>query len=244
MNDWKRIWESRKDNLANVDRENYREVFAELKRIDGFDLNGGVSVDSQIRQHENLKAALNLSAGETVFEVGCGSGANLYLFARNGFEVGGLDYSATMIDIAKKVLPAASELICAGAEDLPTDKKFDAVFSNGVFIYFDDLPYAERVLEKMLLKSRRAVAVLDIYDKAFEEVHMNHRRQTIENYDERYKDLPKLFYPRSFFEDFAARHDLSIRFAKNELENYGNAPFTYHCFMERRNFNGKNTGVD
>ena len=63
MNNWKKIWESRKDNLGSVDPENYREVFAELKRIDGFDLNGGVSLDSQIRQHENLKTALNLSAG-------------------------------------------------------------------------------------------------------------------------------------------------------------------------------------
>ena len=235
MNNWKKIWESRKDNLANVDKENYREVFAELARIDGYDLNGGATTESLLKQYENLKVALKLSAGETVFEVGCGSGANLYLFARDGFEVGGLDYSATMIDIAKKILPAASELICAGAENLPTDKNFDAVFANSVFAYFYDLPYAERVLEKMLLKSRRAVAVLDIYDKAFEEELIAERRRTIENYDERYKDLPKLFYPRSFFKDFAARHDLSIRFAKNELENYGNAPFTYHCFMERRN---------
>ena len=234
MNNWKKIWESRKDNLANIDKENYREVFAELKRIDGFDLNGGVTVDSQLIQHKNLKAALNLSAGETVFEVGCGSGANLYLFARDGFEVGGLDYSATLIDIAKKILPDATELICAGADELPTDKKYDAVFSNSVFQYFNDLVYAEPVLEKMFIKSRRSIAVLDVYDKAFEEELTAERRRTIENYDERYKDLPKIFYPRSFFEDFAARHDLSIRFAKNELENYGNAPFTYHCFMERR----------
>lgn len=235
MNDWKRIWESREDNLSNVDRENYREVFAELKRIDGFDIGGGASVDSQIRQHENLKAALNLSEGETIFEVGCGAGANLYLFARDSFEVGGLDYSATLLDIAKKVLHAASELICAGADELPTDKKFDAVFANSVFAYFVNLDYAENVLEKMLAKTRRAVAVLDVYDKAFEDELMAERRRTIENYDERYKNLPKLFYPRRFFEDFANRHDLTFHFAKNELENYGNAPFTYHCFMERGN---------
>lgn len=234
MNNWKKIWESRQDTLGNIDEKNYRAVFAELKKIDGFDINGGASADSQICQHENLKAALNLSEGETVFEVGCGAGANLYLFARDGFEVGGLDYSATIIDIAKKILPDTTELICAGADELPTDKKFDAVFSNSVFAYFDDIDYAERVLEKMLIKSRRAVAVLDIYDKDFEENLLAERRRTIENYDERYKDLPKLFYPRSFFKKFASRYDLSIRFEKNELEGYVNAPFTYHCFMERR----------
>ena len=235
MNNWKKIWESRKDNLDKIDKENYREVFAELKRIDGYDLNGGATTESLLKQYENLKVALKLSAGETVFEVGCGAGAQLFLFARDGFEIGGLDYSSTQIAIAKKVLPAASELICAGAEDLPTDKKYDAVFSNSVFQYFNDLAYAEHVLEKMFLKSRRSIAVLDVYDKAFEEELIAERRRTIENYDERYKGLPKIFYPRSFFEDFAARHDLSIHFAKNELENYGNAPYTYHVFMERRN---------
>ena len=235
MNKWKKIWESRKDTLGNIDKKDYREIFAKLAKIDGYDLNGGATAESLIKQYETLKATLNLSAGQNIFEVGCGAGAQLYLFARDGFEVGGLDYSATLIDIAKKVLPDTTELICAGANELPTNKKYDAVFSNGVFIYFDDLPYAERVLEKMLKKSRRAVAVLDIYDKELEEIHMNHRRQTIENYDERYKDLPKLFYPRSFFKKFASRYDLSIRFEKNELENYVNAPFTYHCFMERKN---------
>ena len=236
MNNWKKIWENRKDTLGNVNTADYREVFIELKRIDGFDVNDGPSVESLLRQYENTKTALfSSSGGDNAFEVGCGAGANLYLLARDGFEVGGLDYSSTLIDIAKRVIPAdkLSEIICAGADELPVDKKYDVVFSDSIFIYFDDLSYAERVLEKMLLKSRRAVAVLDIYDKAFEEECIAYRRQEIADYDERYKDLPKLFYPRSFFEDFAARHSLSIRFAKNELKNYVNAPFTYHCFMER-----------
>ena len=234
VNNWHRIWSNRKDTLANVDAKNFHAVFAELKRIDGFDLNGGVTAESLIRQHENLSDALNLTGGG-VFEVGCGAGAHLYLFARDGFTVGGLDYSAALIDIAKKVLPAekVSELICAGADELPTAKTFDAVISNSVFSYFDDLDYARRVLEKMFIKSRRSIAVLDIFDADFETELMAERRRTIANYDELYKDLPKKFYPRKFFEDFAARHGLKISFAANELENYVNAPFTYHCFMEK-----------
>ena len=236
MNNWQQIWNNRKDTLATVDAKNFRAVFAELKHIDGFDLNGGADVESLIRQHENLSDALNLSAGQTVFEVGCGAGANLYLFARDGFTVGGLDYSATLLDIARKVLPAEkiSELICAEADELPTTKIYDAVFSNSVFAYFDDLDYARRVLEKMLLKSRRTIAVLDVYDADFEAELTAERRRTIANYDERYKDLPKLFYPRKFFEDFAAHHALKISFAANELNDYVNAPFTYHCFMHGR----------
>lgn len=157
------------------------------------------------------------------------------MFARDGYTVGGLDYSAALIDIAKKVLPAENvrELICAGAAEVPTDKKYDAVISIGVFTYFDDVAYAERVLEKMLSKSLHTVAVLDIYDKAFEAELLAERRRSIENYDERYRGLSKLFLPRSFFEDFAARHALKIRFDKYKTTDYVNAAYTYHCFMER-----------
>ena len=237
MNNWKKIWDNRKDSLDGVNKKNFRAVFAELKRIDGFDSTGLTTtlIDSMIRQHENLSAALKLATDENIFEVGCGAGANLYLFARDGYEVGGLDYSATLIDIAKKILPAekVSELICAGADDLPTEKIFDVVFSNSVFGYFDNIDYAERVLEKMFLKSRRAVVVQDVYDAAFEAELTAHRRRTIENYDERYKDLPKLFFSQKFFEDFAARHELKISFVKNDLADYVNTPFTYHCLMEK-----------
>ncbi len=237
MNNWKQIWDARKDTLDNVDMKNFREVFAELKRIDGYDSAEltATLVESFIYQHEKLSDALNLSAGQTVFEVGCGAGANLYLFARDGYTVGGLDYSSALIDIARKVLPAekVSELICAGADELPTEKIYDTVVSIGVFGYFDDFDYARRVLEKMLLKSRRAIAVLDVYDAATEADHLAYRRRTIENYDERYKDLHKIFYPKTFFEDFAARYGLKISFAANDLKDYVNGQFTYNCFMEK-----------
>ena len=237
MNNWKQIWDSRKDTLNNVDTNDFRALLMELMRINGYDSAKltATLVESFIYRQEKLSATLKLSAGQTVFEVGCGAGANLYLFARDGYTVGGLDYSSTLIDIAHKVLPAekVSELICAGADELPTEKIYDAVVSIGVFGYFDDFDYARRVLEKMLLKSRRAIAVLDVYDAATEADHLAYRRRTIENYDERYKDLHKLFYPKTFFEDFVARHNLSIRFTANDLKDYVNGQFTYNCFMEK-----------
>ncbi len=237
MNKWQQIWNKRKDNLENVDVKNPRAVFAELIRLDGYDSAG---ITSELlsyfeHQYDYLKAALKCIGGGCIFEVGCGAGAWLYLFARDGYTIGGLDYSSALIDIAKKILPAdkLSEIICAGADELPTDKKYDAVISTGVFSYFDDLAYAERVLEKMLDKSLRAVAVLDIYDKAFEDELLAERRRAIENYDERYRGLKKLFIPRTFFEEFAARHKLTVRFATNNRGGYVNAPYTYHCFMEK-----------
>lgn len=50
----------------------------------------------------------------SLFEVGCGYGANLYLFYKDGIRVGGLDYSETLIDIMKGFLTkqALKEIIC------------------------------------------------------------------------------------------------------------------------------------
>lgn len=123
--------------------------------------------------------------------------------------------------------------MCAEADALPVELKYDAVFSWGVFYYFNDLDYAGRVLEKMIRKSKNTVAVLDVYDKALEAECMAYRRKNIQDYDERYKDLPKLFYPRSFFKDLADKYNMSIRFEKNNLKEYDNAPFTFHVYMKR-----------
>ena len=60
MNNWKKIWESRKDTLDGVDMTNYREVFIALKRINGFDVNGGPTADSLFRQYANTKKTFNL----------------------------------------------------------------------------------------------------------------------------------------------------------------------------------------
>ena len=41
-NKWKEIWEKRSDDFSNVDMSNPINIFMELKRIDGFDVIGGV----------------------------------------------------------------------------------------------------------------------------------------------------------------------------------------------------------
>lgn len=40
-NNWHEIWEKRQDKLSSIDMNNYTEVFAELKMINGFDVTGG-----------------------------------------------------------------------------------------------------------------------------------------------------------------------------------------------------------
>ena len=236
MNNWKHIWDKRQNGLADIDQTDIKVVFSELKRIDGFDLEGGLPIESLMRQYENTKRYLGLSAGDSVFEVGAGAGANLYLFAKDGFTVGALDYSENLLSILRQVIAsdALRECIAAEARNLPTDLEYDAVFANSVFAYFVNFDYAENVLTKMLAKTKRTLGVLDVYDAAKKEACLAYRRATIPDYDERYKDLPKLFYPQEFFVAFAKANNLDIRFADNELTDYGNSPFTYHCYLRRK----------
>ena len=168
---------------------------------------------------------------KSIFEVGCGCGANLYLFQRDGIKVGGIDYSSSEIEIAKGVLEAPKELICDEATNLSCEIMYDAILSNSVFSYFDGYDYAYEVLEKMYKKAEYSIGIIDIHDADKKDAFISYRKQVIENYEERYKDLPKFFYEKQFFLNFAETHNMSIRFSKPSMKEYWNNDYVYNCFM-------------
>lgn len=168
---------------------------------------------------------------KSVFEVGCGSGANLYLFAQEGVQVGGLDYSSSLLEIARAVLPPASDLICNEANRLPVEPQYDVTLSNSVFSYFYDFDYAKQVLERVCQKSRSAIGILDIHDAAKKEAFFEYRSRVTPDYQTRYRNLPKLFYPKSFFLDFAESHGMDVKFSSSNIEGYWNNEFVFHCFL-------------
>lgn len=199
-------------------------------------LEGGIPYESFLQQYHEMLEHLRISAPASAFEVGCGAGANLYLLWKDGFTVGGMDYSEALISILKRVFPegAMRECITDEALHLPAEKTYDVVFSNSVFSYFPDFQYAEAVLEKMLAKAKAALALLDVHDLEKKEDFLAYRRAHVENYDERYRDLPKLFYPKKFFEAFAKKHDLEIEFMPSAIPGYWNNEFIYHCYLHRK----------
>lgn len=235
-NKWKAIWNRRKTSREAL-RGAWQDVFLELKRCNGFDVvDGGIPLDSLLLQNARIIELLGLRKGESIFDVGCGAGANLYLFAREGLTVGGTDYAAALIEIAKEVLPEARELSCGEADAFDTAEKYDAAVSNSVFSYFPSEDFAARVLARMAEKVREggAIVLLDVHDKEREQAYHAYRRATIEDYEERYKGLDKYFYPRAFFEDFAKAHDMCIDFPEIPMEGYWNTPFVYHVLLQRK----------
>lgn len=237
---WKTIWEKREiDANAISDLDDIKNVFMELKRCDGFDvLAEGLSYEALYDQYLETKSRLFVKEDKyytekSVFEVGCGCGANLFLFERDGYKTGGADYSKQLIDIAAQVLNS-SDISCCEAKDIAETPQYDVCLSNSVFSYFPDYEYAWQVLSLMYDKARYSIGLIDIHDKARQHDFIEYRRRTVENYEERYKDLHKFFYEREFFEKFAANHDMDITFVESNMEGYWNNEFVFNCYLYKK----------
>ena len=239
---WQKIWSSKgsdttaRDILANHTTE---EIVTELKRLDGFD-SVGFQLPFEAYNHQYIQIRNELSFGslcthelKSVFEVGCGSGAELFLFQQDGIKTGGIDYSEQLIRIARGVIGEHNELICGEAVNTPTEIKYDGVFSNSVFSYFPNYDYAERVLELMYMKSNYSIGIIDVHDIKKHEAFMKYRAETVKDYGAKYKGLDKLFFSKEFFINFAEKHGLNIRFAYSDVPGYWNNEFAFDVFITR-----------
>ena len=231
---WRAVWNRRTSSNDRL-TGSWQDVLLELKRANGYDvMEGGLPLETFVGQDAQMRRLLHLAPGKSVFEVGCGAGANLYLMQRDSIMVGGMDYSPPLVDTARTVLPDALELSCGEADLMSAAQTYDAVFSAGVFSYFADTDYAHHVLTRMLEKSRGALGLLELHDVEREDAYHAFRRASIPDYDERYRGLDKLFYSRAFFEDFARQHDLTVTFPTVDMPGYWNTPFIFNCFMYRK----------
>lgn len=233
-NNWKNIWGKREISGYELDSDDINKLFLELKRADGFDVGGGeLSIDALLSQYEDIKQRLTKNAPKpvkSVYEFGCGSGANLLLFERDGFSCGGIDYSAPLTSIAGRVLKT-SDIKCDEAVNAETEPRYDCILSNSVISYFPDTDYTLKVLEKMYQKANYSIGLVDVHDIEKKDDFISYRRKNIENYDEKYADLHKLFYSKDFFSDFAKSHGLKLEFSESAVENYWNNDFVFNCFM-------------
>lgn len=237
-NEWKKVWNTKNADLEHVSK-NKRDILCELKRANGYDLLGdGLAFETYYEEYSVIKnnlinSKLNGGGVKSVYEVGCGSGANLYLFENEGIVCGGSDYSEGLIKSAKKVL-RTNDIKCLEASEIEIEPIYDAVFSKGVFLYFPDEYYALEVLEKMYKKANYSLGCVTILDKDKELDFFKHRKELQPDYEEKYKNLSKLFYDRKFFIDFAEKHNMEIIFTNDEVQGYWNNGFVYSCFMYKR----------
>ena len=135
MPDWQQIWGRRRVGDETL-------ALSHLLLADGFDtVFGALSIDAWSAFVARICKSMRLSTGDSLFDVGCGSGAFLYPPHQNGITVGGVDYSESQIEVARRAMPDGDFSVCE-ANAIDTNTPFDVVTSCAVFLYFDSLDYA------------------------------------------------------------------------------------------------------
>ena len=231
-NKWRDIWLQK--GIQPSDKISLMDIVA----FDGHDTGGGKMTESMwMELHASADRRLEVKRGEKLLEVGCGAGAFLFPFAEKGAVISGIDYSPTLIEIAKRVLPRGS-FQKAEASQLPFEPDaFDKIASMGVFLYFPDWAYAESALDEMLrvLKSGGRCLVLDINDAEKMAMAEGIREKNLgaEKYRELYSDLCQMYYQREWFHRYAASRGLKYDICDQALTNYDSARWRFNFYFEK-----------
>ena len=213
MNNWRRIWEGRGlDSDSAVSLETVME-------LDGF---SATDPGDWVAGIERIRARMGAQASDSIFDVGCGAGAFLYPL-RHQFHhvVGGIDYSEALVAVAQRAMPGMPFAV-EEARRLDVDERYDFVVAHSTFQYFPSVAYAEDVLRRMIAKSRKAVAVLDVNDATREEDYLAVRRGSLPEgeYEQRYRGLDHLFYTRAWFDDFARGAGMVAEVFEQDIPTY------------------------
>ncbi|MEA4935054.1 MAG: class I SAM-dependent methyltransferase [Paludibacter sp.] len=236
--EWKKIWEGRssinnvKENESCLSSDDY--ILDALIRLDGFDSGtGNIFLDSWKNYINEVGQMLQISEDDSIYEVGCGSGAFLYPFYIKGHHVGGMDFSSSLVNNARQIMKNMDFEINE-AKNLSCELKYDFVVANSVFFYFPDYEYAACVLNKMVDKSVKRVLIMDIPDLETKNECEEIRRSAYPpgEYEKKYKDLSHLYFKRSWFTEFGLKNGLKVTLYDQKISNYDNSRFRFNCLIE------------
>lgn len=230
QSNWQQVWNRR--TITHPTQNNDPEkILSALIAVDGFDSSlSAITPKSWMGYVELILNEIKINKGGSIFEIGCGAGALLYSFHLAGHKVGGIDYSHTMVSVAQKYLPNMDIAVCE-ATLCNTIEQYDAVLSNSAFSYFPNYDYAKAVMEKMFLKAKKVISILDVPDFARKEESEHMRGLKIVDYKSLYKDIKHLYFAKEWFTNFAREKNCRIKIINQNIENYGNNPFRFNCFI-------------
>ena len=232
MNKWQTVW--KKKSLKNIDDS--KTILNQLLELDGFDTGFSSMKTADWNKYVvYVKKKLQMNKNHTIYDVGCGSGAFLYPLYKTGIQVGGIDYSNTLITAARHFMPNG-QFDYMEANELSIDKQYDFVVSNGVFVYFPSYAYAKDVLNKMLKKAKYGIAVLEVSDIDKKEQAITLRKGYLsdEEYEKRYQGLDHLYYDKKWFLNIAETLDCDIEIEDQVIQNYASSTYRYNVFLHKR----------
>ena len=106
---------------------------------------------------KSLLSLLDPQPGESILDLGCGTGHLTKAIAESGAHVVGLDSSPSMIEVARAAYPEL-EFILADATNFSLSATFDAVFSNATLHWVIEAEKAIRCIATSLKTGGRLVA--------------------------------------------------------------------------------------
>jgi len=222
MKNWKDIWSKRK--VIDTDVLTHNDLF----KLNGFD-----GQHSSIDEHTIIPALkeysdkMNMFTNESIYEIGCGSGAFLYHWHTMDHLVGGCDISESLLEYANKAIPNRT-WECVEANKLNVKEKYDHVISFSTFFYFPDYEYAKEVVYRMLLKANKSISIFDIPDLELKNETEAFRKETIPNYEESYSELKHLYYPKEWWVNIANELGLKAVIYNQNIKGYNNSEWRYN----------------
>lgn len=197
------------DNLSHLTRNSYDSSAQEYAK-NVFDLH-------PIRQGEQFIRML--PKGASILDVGCGSGRDAKIFSEKGLMVIGVDFSAKMIETARKTAPKA-EFHLMDLEDLRfSEESFDGVWASCSLLHIPKEQLSSVLSQIQYLLKKDGVLYLSV-KKGHGEV--------IET-DQRYGGLKKFwsFFQEEELKSLLANANFTIQeiFVEGITSNYQTHPY-------------------
>jgi trans-aconitate methyltransferase len=231
---WQEIWNRR---VADSPLD-----LALLVRLDGFDTGAGrIEAKDWQAYCDIIGRKLGVQNGDSVFEVGCGAGAFLFALLKTwALEIGGLDYSASLIGVAREAIPNGQFQV-GDARDVSVGTQCDYVISNSVFHYLSR-EASSVVLDRMIAKARIAIAILDVPDVSAKTESENLRRSALgpKEYEEKNRGLEHTYYERDWFMQQARARRLSVEIFDGCVPNYLQNQFRFGAIVRKANAGMRN----
>lgn len=210
--DWITFWKNQKMTMTEKDLQS-------LLTYEG-GWYGEVNEAEFVEYVKKLKSFYNLDG--SIYEIGCGPGAHLYVLQSFGHAVGGLDVNEEFISFARNCLKNA-DFDHFEACAVPTDKKYDYILISNSINYFPSKEYVYQTLSKCVLKMNKGILLTEVNDSDYYDEyrkglqHLNEQQRLDElqgndfqSVDDFYYHAERLSFDKSFFIRFARDFNLSI----------------------------------
>ncbi len=234
IDNWRQVWEERGSSYPSDDPI----------AIDGFDHAAGKMNEATVDHIcKTITKQLNLEKSDRLLEVGCGVGMMLSRLANYAGLVVGTDYAMGMVQRGQNLFPHLL-FLKADSNSLPfPDRSFTKVLLHSVTQYFSGYDYCESVIKEFLRvtgnQGKSLILLSDVVDLDKKEEYLAFREEMSTSVSDApawrssvKETLHHQFYSRSFFQEIAARHHLSLTIMDREIPDYPNAAYRYDVLLQ------------